>query len=118
MSGPRLVVVLRHGGVPCVVPAERAGAAEASPSAPTIELWSRSAHAGGLGDAPRYLRVKTLGGDRSLACTELRVIEAPHGATVPLPPLVRQAIAAPFVSALVQIDGSLAWLIDPDGLDP
>jgi hypothetical protein len=106
-----ILIALRHGGVPCALLAERAGLAESAPSCEVIELWSGA----GRG-ATRWIRVRTRGGDRSLPCTDVHIAE--RGKRVELPALVKDALAAPFVTALVMLEGSLAWILDPGEMVP
>lgn len=112
------VVLLHHGGVPCILPAARALSVSSRPDeggdASTLVLWQDEA--GDAAEPVRWLRLTVAGAARSLPCTRPRTTQLPQEAITDLPPLVRSVLDMPWVTGLARIGDRAFWVLDVDAM--
>lgn len=121
-SMARPIVRLRHEGFVCAIPVDRVSVAdrELTESQVVLRLWPAGAAASSSERAAagfaRHLCVATPRGDRWLEGRQMAVRVLDAGTVWQLPEVVRAALRMPYVVGLAQVDGGLAWVIDPERL--
>ena len=100
------VVLLKHGGVACALPAAQVVGGLGA-DVPAITLFATDESS-----PRRELVVQTPGGHRRVLCSEARFDELDPDTMMPMPELLGNRLKLPHVVGLADTRGELRWLVD------
>lgn len=117
------VVVMRHRGVRCAIPVSQVEVADREPGGAMLALWDGHPVPAG-GERVRHLRVRTGGGPRWIAASDVRHARVSERIDVPV--LLSARLVPAHVVALARVEhaedvqgspngstpGELVWLAD------
>ena len=107
------VFMMRHHGVLCAVPAAQViSVLTVSGDTEPLELWPDSHPR----PPERHLHVRTARGERSMSCTEPRLMKLAAGEVFALPPLVHRELERSFVVGVARVATDWSWLVDLERL--